>query len=177
MKKLSKKQRIIVISAVMAVTIVFVCVYFSGIFEVLSLNRHSSLAVDLLTPKKSVNLDEYEIYPTEGMGNGTFYVHKDGCHRICIGAYPDSVSPSSKVFAISIEGGCADNVFGISVGTSAREIYAIFDKYNYKIQKGSDDWIVAEKGRISIAIRLNEAKNAEDIAIRVMPTNIFGVQY
>ena len=177
MKKLSKRTKIIISLVAVLTLSAFMCVYAYGTFHVSELNRNSSLSVDLLESGKEVDFDEYEIYPTEGMGNGRYYIHREGCHRICVGTYPDSVFFSSRVIAVSIEDGCPDKVFGIGVGTPAREIYAAFDKYNYKIEKGSDLWIVAKKGRVSIAVRLNEAKNAEDITVRVKTTNIFGVQY
>jgi len=177
MKKLSKRTKIIISLAASLILVTFVCIYSYGTFEVAQLNRNSSLSLDLLTSKDNVNFDEYEIYPTEGMGNGTHYRHKDGCHRICTGTYPDSVFFSSRVIGVSIEEGCSDNVLGIGYGTSSREIYNIIDKYNYKLTKGSDDWIIAEKGRVHIAIKLNSGGNAQDISVSVKTTNIFKAQY
>lgn len=177
MKKLSKRTKIIISLTAVLFCVVFICVYSYGTFEVAQLSSNSSLSLDLLMSKDNVNFDEYEIYPTEGMGNGIYYKHKDGCHRICVGTYPDSVFFSSRVIGVSIEDGCEDNVLGIGVGTSAREIYEIIDKYNYKLTKGSDDWIIAKKGRIRISIKLNAGGNAQDISVSVETTNIFGAQY
>lgn len=174
---LSKKVKIITAVACVLVTLAFLCVYSYGAFEISQINRNSNLTEELLQKKKSLDIQKYELLPSEEMGSGDYYLHESGCHRIYLSPYPDVAFFSSRVTAISIEEGCVCDVLGIKIGSSAREIYKILDSYGYKLLRGSDDFIVAEKRRVKITIKLNKAGNAQTVIVSLETTNIGGVNF
>ena len=173
----NKKLVLVLITMLVVFAAVMLVILKQNAFFVLrQFNKASSTDLSLGDSAENIDTEVYREY-NDGFFGFSMYRKSDACCELKVSSFPDAFFGSARVTGIYITDENADMyILGIKVGSNAKDLYAAVKALGYKIEKGSEQIVVARKGKLTIKAEL-EDNTVTKISATLETSNILRIQY
>ena len=173
----NKKLVLVLITMLVVFAAVMLVILKQNAFFVLrQFNKASSTDLSLGDSAENIDTEVYREY-NDGFFGFSMYRKSDACCELKVSSFPDAFFGSARVTGIYITDENADMyILGIKVGSNAKDLYAAVKALGYKIEKGSEQIVVARKGKLTIKAEI-EDNTVTKISATLASSNILRIQY